>query len=264
MITATLEAKPSESVCDPGMRPWHGNQYICSETATEQHRCCVHLGTQPGVAFRLVLNGQALPVFQTVQETGILGLVDRLTLWNASAIGRGQDLLVEIVATKRPKTPVTLFIGVLSAPQNALMRAVHRKGWMGSLASDVQVKFFLGIASSAQRRALVEAEAAKFGDIVILSEPEGYRAIAKKSLAILEHGSGEAAYTLKMDDDSFVDVPGLLKTLNLHSLHKHLYMGHVSVFAAPPVSYTHLRAHETVLDLVCRLLLEKKKKYRIR
>ena len=27
------------------------------------------------------------------------------------------------------------------------------------------------------------------------------------------------------------------------------------------VSYTHLRAHETVLDLVCRLLLEKKKKH---
>ena len=30
--------------------------------------------------------------------------------------------------------------------------------------------------------------------------------------------------------------------------------------AKDPVSYTHLRAHETVLDLVCRLLLEKKKK----
>ena len=28
------------------------------------------------------------------------------------------------------------------------------------------------------------------------------------------------------------------------------------------VSYTHLRAHETVLDLVCRLLLEKKNKHR--
>src|SRR5664280_2805616 len=27
--------------------------------------------------------------------------------------------------------------------------------------------------------------------------------------------------------------------------------------ARGPVSYTHLRAHETVLDLVCRLLLEK-------
>eukprot|EP00656_Telonema_subtile_P021237 TRINITY_DN22271_c0_g1_i1.p1 TRINITY_DN22271_c0_g1~~TRINITY_DN22271_c0_g1_i1.p1 ORF type:complete len:221 (-),score=25.03 TRINITY_DN22271_c0_g1_i1:16-678(-) len=30
------------------------------------------------------------------------------------------------------------------------------------------------------------------------------------------------------------------------------------------VSYTHLRAHETVLDLVCRLLLEKKKKMKIK
>ena len=29
--------------------------------------------------------------------------------------------------------------------------------------------------------------------------------------------------------------------------------------ASGAVSYTHLRAHETVLDLVCRLLLEKKK-----
>ena len=31
--------------------------------------------------------------------------------------------------------------------------------------------------------------------------------------------------------------------------------------ATRPVSYTHLRAHETVLDLVCRLLLEKKKQH---
>ncbi len=29
---------------------------------------------------------------------------------------------------------------------------------------------------------------------------------------------------------------------------------------SPPVSYTHLRAHENSLHLVCRLLLEKKKK----
>ena len=30
-----------------------------------------------------------------------------------------------------------------------------------------------------------------------------------------------------------------------------------------PVSYTHLRAHETVLDLVCRLLLEKKQERKV-
>ena len=36
-------------------------------------------------------------------------------------------------------------------------------------------------------------------------------------------------------------------------------IGSGSLFTTPSVSYTHLRAHETVLDLVCRLLLEKKK-----
>ena len=34
---------------------------------------------------------------------------------------------------------------------------------------------------------------------------------------------------------------------------------HTILYGVNPVSYTHLRAHETVLDLVCRLLLEKKK-----
>ena len=41
------------------------------------------------------------------------------------------------------------------------------------------------------------------------------------------------------------------------------FSGDISVADYPmspvAVSYTHLRAHETVLDLVCRLLLEKKK-----
>ena len=41
-----------------------------------------------------------------------------------------------------------------------------------------------------------------------------------------------------------------------------LHEGSSFIVRLPPVSYTHLRAHETVLDLVCRLLLEKKKKYR--
>ena len=35
--------------------------------------------------------------------------------------------------------------------------------------------------------------------------------------------------------------------------------GIARVCGVAAVSYTHLRAHETVLDLVCRLLLEKKK-----
>ena len=38
-----------------------------------------------------------------------------------------------------------------------------------------------------------------------------------------------------------------------------LTVGALGILYHLSVSYTHLRAHETVLDLVCRLLLEKKK-----
>ena len=39
----------------------------------------------------------------------------------------------------------------------------------------------------------------------------------------------------------------------------HLFERSQPVDILTAVSYTHLRAHETVLDLVCRLLLEKNK-----
>ena len=52
----------------------------------------------------------------------------------------------------------------------------------------------------------------------------------------------------------------------MESFKLNLYQDEIYVFTPkgdlrrlPAVSYTHLRAHETVLDLVCRLLLEKKK-----
>ena len=48
--------------------------------------------------------------------------------------------------------------------------------------------------------------------------------------------------------DTDYAVPG--EGVDIKSVRERAYLG--------PVSYTHLRAHETVLDLVCRLLLEKK------
>ena len=49
-------------------------------------------------------------------------------------------------------------------------------------------------------------------------------------------------------------------TFNLSPLQVETALDYIAEHRAAlePVSYTHLRAHETVLDLVCRLLLEKK------
>ena len=47
------------------------------------------------------------------------------------------------------------------------------------------------------------------------------------------------------------------EVLQEHGLHMHIYVSDCSSYS---VSYTHLRAHETRSNLVCRLLLEKKNK----
>src|SRR5659263_770174 len=57
----------------------------------------------------------------------------------------------------------------------------------------------------------------------------------------------EKAYTIvaRLEDRGFI---------------KSIEKGKYLLLGFEPVSYTHLRAHETRHDLVCRLLLEKKKK----
>src|SRR5665811_1406001 len=61
----------------------------------------------------------------------------------------------------------------------------------------------------------------------------------------------------KVDTDTYVEVTKEeLENVALESTRT------IEIDEFVPVSYTHLRAHETVLDLVCRLLLEKKQNQR--
>src|SRR5660397_276182 len=58
-----------------------------------------------------------------------------------------------------------------------------------------------------------------------------------------------------------VVVAGTLSTVRIMEVQTIPYAVLLPVgFVVYPVSYTHLRAHETKANLVCRLLLEKKKK----
>jgi len=61
-------------------------------------------------------------------------------------------------------------------------------------------------------------------------------------------------------NDSWSELNGKNGECNLNGIYQPRGKEHVDNHTTIAVSYTHLRAHETVLDLVCRLLLEKKKK----
>ena len=51
---------------------------------------------------------------------------------------------------------------------------------------------------------------------------------------------------------------GVGKNTIINELSNHIDFHFSTSYTTRPVSYTHLRAHETFHDLVCRLLLEKK------
>ena len=70
--------------------------------------------------------------------------------------------------------------------------------------------------------------------------------------------------TLHLAAHAIIDVTSSLVyfKLRFETVHAQCMCNYIPKRRYIPVSYTHLRAHETVLDLVCRLLLEKKNKTR--
>ena len=79
--------------------------------------------------------------------------------------------------------------------------------------------------------------------------------IAKKSAAKIYE-----MYLTYRDKKDFIGMDMCRKFLEMGFTRSRRYANHRNGKKYDKaVSYTHLRAHETVLDLVCRLLLEKKK-----
>src|SRR5450756_786274 len=81
----------------------------------------------------------------------------------------------------------------------------------------------------------------------------------------VQNGANSTAQTLNSSGQTTAQqtaaaqLSSMLGILNTQSGDRYLFSG--SAINTPSVSYTHLRAHETRHDLVCRLLLEKKKKH---
>ncbi|KAK9267448.1 hypothetical protein L1049_009874 [Liquidambar formosana] len=137
-----------------------------------------------------------------------------------------------------PKSPIRLFVGVLSATNHFAERMAVRKTWMQSSAirsSDVVVRFFVALNPRKEVNAVLKKEAAYFGDIVILPFMDRYELVVLKTIAICEYGvqNVTASYIMKCDDDTFVRVDTVLKEIEGISPKRSLYMGNLNLLHRP-------------------------------
>ncbi|KAL3585050.1 hypothetical protein D5086_011917 [Populus alba] len=137
-----------------------------------------------------------------------------------------------------PKSPLQLFIGILSATNHFAERMAVRKTWMQSSvikSSNVVARFFVALNPRKEVNAVLKREAAYFGDIVILPFMDRYELVVLKTIAICEFGvqNVSAAYIMKCDDDTFVRVDTVLKEIDRTSPNKSLYMGNLNLLHRP-------------------------------
>ncbi|KAJ6741476.1 HYDROXYPROLINE O-GALACTOSYLTRANSFERASE GALT2 [Salix viminalis] len=137
-----------------------------------------------------------------------------------------------------PKSPIQLFIGILSATNHFAERMAVRKTWMQSSvikSSNVVARFFVALNPRKEVNAVLKREAAYFGDIVILPFMDRYELVVLKTIAICEFGvqNVSAAYIMKCDDDTFVRVDTVLKEIDRNSPYKSLYMGNLNLLHRP-------------------------------
>ncbi|CAN1145697.1 Hydroxyproline O-galactosyltransferase GALT2 [Linum perenne] len=136
------------------------------------------------------------------------------------------------------KSPIWLFIGILSATNHFAERMAVRKTWMQSSSiksSNVVVRFFVALNPRKEVNDVLKTEADYFGDIVILPFMDRYELVVLKTIAICEFGvkNVSAAYIMKCDDDTFVRVETVLKEIGHVSREKSLYMGNLNLLHRP-------------------------------
>nr|TKS05668.1 putative beta-1,3-galactosyltransferase 20 [Populus alba] len=137
-----------------------------------------------------------------------------------------------------PKSPLQLFIGILSATNHFAERMAVRKTWMQSSvikSSNVVARFVVALNPRKEVNAVLKREAAYFGDIVILPFMDRYELVVLKTIAICEFGvqNVSAAYIMKCDDDTFVRVDTVLKEIDRTPPNKSLYMGNLNLLHRP-------------------------------
>lgn len=121
-----------------------------------------------------------------------------------------------------------LFIGVMSAPENAARRDEVRNSWMQDRIFQennpkVATKFIVGQSANEDVRFQVEEETRQYGDIVMLPVEDSYSNLPNKSISFFRWFANKWCctepsqahwYVMKLDDDSWPNLQLLLPYLD--------------------------------------------------
>ena len=125
-----------------------------------------------------------------------------------------------------------LVIVIISHPKNLERRNVIRQTWLNikdrSIRKDVLPLFVVGNENLSELVAKnLEEETSSNKDVLVLPIQETYNSLTQKVLASLVQIERNVKYSflLKVDDDSFVNLPVMVEELRNSNCNKELYWG---------------------------------------
>ncbi|CAH1772839.1 unnamed protein product, partial [Owenia fusiformis] len=120
--------------------------------------------------------------------------------------------------------PPTILIAVLSSVKNKHKRNAIRKTWAEKAIKNKSIKliFILGVELefTEKDQLVIQKESESYRDIIQVDLVDTYKNLTLKSLAMLEWTQtycDSVRFLVKADDDSFINIPNLIKLLFIHS-----------------------------------------------
>ncbi|RXG69039.1 Beta-1,3-galactosyltransferase 6 [Armadillidium vulgare] len=137
----------------------------------------------------------------------------------------------------RATKTVFLVILIVSSPTNQEQRDVIRETWLSDELVDTVHFFAIGTHKlSEDVNVTIQSEQKKFKDLLLLNNLEdSYHALPRKILAsfIYVHFNVKYRFLLKVDDDSYVNLPKLHQTMKSIPYKQRLYWGFFDGRATP-------------------------------
>ncbi|XP_067663076.1 beta-1,3-galactosyltransferase 5-like [Haliotis asinina] len=134
----------------------------------------------------------------------------------------------------RHRAPVWMVIGVISRVDNFQRRHAIRYTWGSSVhrsrSRNVCLVFLVGLCHSSMQE-MLETEHKKYGDVVQINTDDSYQNLVWKSVALLKWTTEfctSFSFLLKIDDDVFVNLAQLFRTLDMFETEPKFIMGQIN------------------------------------